>query len=303
MKKTLIVITGPTGVGKTDLSLILAKYFACPIISADSRQIFKDIPIGTATPSINEMGGVKHYFINILELTEQYNVSRFETEAISLITELFEVHNTLICVGGSMLYIDALCNGIDIMPSIDDDIRQKIQKRYNKEGIDLLAEELKNADPIYYSQVDKKNHKRILHALEVYEQTGSAFSSFRTNTKKERPFKIIKIGIEREREELFARINKRVDNMIIEGLLQEAKSNYHQRHLNSLNTVGYKELFCFLDGECTIDEAIEKIKVNTRKYAKQQLRWFKKDREVQWYNLNEVTNKDIIAKIKGQIIK
>ncbi len=292
MQNTLIVITGPTGIGKTKVAIELAKHFNSEIISADSRQIFRELSIGTAVPDSQELHTVKHHFVHSHSIHKYYNASKFEIEVLSTLEQLFEKHKIAIMAGGSMLYIDAVCNGIDELPLIDPEIRQQVISRYEKDGLENLRLELKKIDPEYYALVDLKNHKRILHALEVFYMTGKKYSSFRTQTKKKRDFKIIKIGLNTDREILHRRINQRVDKMIVQGLLDEAKSVYQYKHLNTLNTVGYRELFSHFDGEISLDEAIELIKRNSRRYARKQLTWYRKDKDVNWFEPQE-TNKII----------
>ena len=283
--KKLIVVLGPTGVGKTEYALTLAEKHGCPIINADSRQIYKDIRIGTAAPTAAQTSRVKHYFVQTLELTEYYSAAQFEAEVIDLLTQLFELHDVVVMTGGSMMYIDAVTKGIDEIPTIEDDVRKSLQERYALEGIDNLLAELRMLDSQYYSEVDLKNHKRIIHALEVCYQTGKPYSSFRTSTVKQRFFEIEKIGLRRTREDLFSRINARVDQMMADGLLEEARRVYPLRHLNSLNTVGYKELFRVISGEWKLPMAVERIKKNTRVYAKKQMLWFSKDSDIRWIDL------------------
>ena len=286
--KTLIVLLGPTGVGKTELSLQLAEHFKSPIISADSRQLYKELPIGTAAPTQEEQAKIKHYFVGTLQLTDYYSASQFEEDVISLLNDLFQTHETILMCGGSMLYIDAVCKGIDDIPTIDETLRADLRELYQKEGIDPIRQQLKILDPVFYKQVDLKNHKRVIHALEICLMAGKPYSSLRTDSKKPRPFNIIKIGLKRDREELYERINQRVDKMMEQGLLEEARSVYHLRHLNSLNTVGYKELFKYFSGEWTLDFAIEKIKQNTRIHSRKQMTWFNRDDEIRWVHLGEV---------------
>ena len=281
--KTLFVLLGPTGVGKTELSLQLAESLGSPIISADSRQLYKELPIGTAAPTPIELAQVKHYFVGTLQLTDYYSASQFEEDVITLLDDLFQTHETVLMCGGSMMYIDAICKGIDDIPTIDETLRSDLREQYEKEGIDSIRQQLKILDPVFYKQVDLKNHKRVIHALEVCLMSGKPYSSLRTESKKLRPFGIIKIGLKREREELYERINRRVDKMMEQGLLEEARSVYHLRHLNSLNTVGYKELFKYFAGEWTLDFAVEKIKQNTRIYSRKQMTWFKRDEEICWF--------------------
>ncbi|MCF2736825.1 tRNA (adenosine(37)-N6)-dimethylallyltransferase MiaA [Bacteroides caecigallinarum] len=283
-KKTLIVLIGPTGVGKTDLSIKIAEKYGSPIISADSRQLYSDLKIGTAAPTEEYLKRVKHYFVGTLKLTDYYSAAQYESEVISLLEELFKSNNTILLTGGSMMYIDAICKGIDDIPTVDSETRQMMMEKYEKEGLDRLCDELKLLDPEYYSTVDLKNPKRVIHALEICYMTGKTYTSFRTGNKKQRPFDIIKIGLCRDREELYERINKRVDIMIKEGLVDEVKSVYEYRNLNSLNTVGYKEIIQYLEGNCTLEFAIEKIKQNSRIYSRKQMTWFKRDNDITWFH-------------------
>lgn len=283
-KKTLIVLIGPTGVGKTDLSIKIAEKYGSPIISADSRQLYSDLKIGTAAPTEEYLKRVKHYFVGTLKLTDYYSAAQYESEVISLLEELFKRNNTILLTGGSMMYIDAICKGIDDIPTVDSETRQMMMDKYEKEGLDRLCAELKLLDPEYYSTVDLKNPKRVIHALEICYMTGKTYTSFRTGNKKQRPFDIIKIGLCRDREELYERINKRVDIMIKEGLVDEVKSVYEYRNLNSLNTVGYKEIIQYLEGNCTLEFAIEKIKQNSRIYSRKQMTWFKRDNDITWFH-------------------
>lgn len=283
MNKTLIVVQGPTGIGKSKLSMKLAEYFHTEIISADSRQIFKELSIGTAAPTPQELTTIPHHLIHSHSIHENYNASRFETEALSIIRSLFEKHKLLIMTGGSMLYVDAVCKGIDEQPDMDPLIREKISLEYKNNGIEYLRLKLKKLDPQYYDQVDLKNPKRLIRAIEVCLMTGRPFSSFRTEQVKERPFQILKIGLNMDREKLYERINQRVDQMMEEGLEDEARNISPFRHLNSLNTVGYKELFSWFDGEITKEKAIELIKRNSRHYARKQLTWLRKDKQINWF--------------------
>ena len=280
----LIVLLGPTGVGKTSLSLRIAEQFNAPILSADSRQLYKELPIGTAAPTKEEMQKAPHYFVGNLCLKDYYSASLFEEEAITLLSKLHKENPIALLSGGSMLYIDAVCNGIDDIPTVDPELRENLMKRLDTEGIDQLRNELRLLDPVYYNEVDLKNTKRILHALEICLMTGKPYSSLRTKTKKERPFKIVKIGLTRDREELYERINLRVGQMLADGLLEEARKVYPIKGLNSLNTVGYKELFNYFDGTWTLDFAIEKIKQNSRIYSRKQMTWFKRDSEIKWFH-------------------
>lgn len=291
--KKLIVILGPTGVGKTSLCLHIAKEYNVPVINADSRQMFKELPIGTAAPTIKEQEQAKHYFVGNLTVDKYYNASMFENDVLSLLDILFKQQDIALMSGGSMMYIDAVCNGIDDIPTVDTQIRQRLKERYEQEGLESIIQELRRLDPEYYNIVDKKNHKRVIHALEICLSTGKAYSSFRHNVRKTRPFQIIKIGLTRNREELYSRIDQRVDEMISNGLLKEAANMYPQRTLNALNTVGYKELFDYIDGKTDLQEAIFKIKSNTHKYCRKQLTWFKRDPEIKWFtpeNVEEIIN-------------
>jgi tRNA dimethylallyltransferase len=282
--KRLFVLLGPTGVGKTSLSFDIATRLKSPVISADSRQIYKDIIIGTAAPTEEELSRIKHYFIGTKELSDYYNAGMYEEEALDIISNLHKKKPNVLLCGGSMMYIDAVCKGIDEMPAILPEIRSKLWDEYNRDGLDPLLEELKKSDSEHYERVDRRNYKRVIHAIELCRQTGRPYSSFRTNTVKERPFIIHKIGLNRERDELFDMINSRVDDMIRNGLVEEARQLYEKRYLNSLNTVGYKEIFAYFDGIYTLGEAIEKIKKNTRVYAKKQITWFKRDSDVTWFH-------------------
>lgn len=283
-KKTLIVLIGPTGVGKTDLSIKIAEKYNSPIISADSRQLYSELKIGTAAPAEEYLKRVKHYFVGTLKLTDYYSAAQYESDVISLLEELFKENDTILLTGGSMMYIDAICKGIDDIPTVDNDTRRMMMEKYEKEGLERLCAELKLLDPEYYSIVDLKNPKRVIHALEICYMTGKTYTSFRTGNKKQRPFDIIKIGLCREREELYERINRRVDMMIKDGLVDEVESVYQYRNLNSLNTVGYKEIIQYLDGNCTLDFAIEKIKQNSRIYSRKQMTWFRRDNEITWFH-------------------
>ena len=284
MNKTLIVITGPTAVGKTDLCLDIAKYFGIPIINADSRQIYREIKIGTAAPTEVQLRQVRHYFVGTQALTDYYSASIYEQEVMNLLDTLFQTSDYALLSGGSMMYIDAVCNGIDDIPTVDDETRNLLKKRLAEEGLESLCEQLRILDPEHYEIVDKKNPRRVVHALEICLMTGRTYTSFRTNEHKERPFNIIKIGLTRDREIIYERINRRVDIMMEQGFLDEARCVYPLRHLNALNTVGYKELFAYLDGTWSLDEAIERIKGNTRRYARKQLTWYKKDPLVTWFS-------------------
>ncbi|MBR0501721.1 MAG: tRNA (adenosine(37)-N6)-dimethylallyltransferase MiaA [Paludibacteraceae bacterium] len=282
MEKKLIIILGPTAVGKTEYSLQMAEKLHTEILSCDSRQMFREMKIGTAAPTEEELKRVPHHFVGHLSIHDYYSCGKFEIDALAKCNELFQKHDTLIMTGGSMLYIDAICKGIDDVPNIDEELRSSLWKRFETEGIENLQKELRLLDPEYYATVDPKNGKRIIHALEICLQTGKPYSSIRKNSKKERPFTIEKIGITRSREELYERINLRVEKMFQDGLLEEAHSLYPYRELNALNTVGYKELFEYFDGNWTLDYAKQMIQQNTRHYAKKQITWFKRDPEIIW---------------------
>jgi tRNA dimethylallyltransferase len=289
LKKTLIVITGPTAVGKTALCLDLATHFGIPIINADSRQIYRELKVGTARPTKEQMQQVKHYFVGTLGLENYYSASLFEQQVLELLSQLFQTHDYALMTGGSMMYIDAVCDGIDDIPTIDNETRALMKRRLAEEGLERLCKDLKRLDPDYYEIVDKQNPRRVVHALEICTMTGQTYTSFRRREKRERPFRIIKIGLNREREELYDRINQRVDEMMTNGLLEEVKAMYPKRSLNALNTVGYKELFDYLDGRWTLEEAVERIKGNTRRYARKQLTWYKKDEQIRWFHPDEKT--------------
>lgn len=282
MEKKLIIILGPTAVGKTEYSLQMAEKLHTEILSCDSRQMFREMKIGTAAPTEEELKRVPHHFVGHLSIHDYYSCGKFEIDALAKCNELFQKHDTLIMTGGSMLYIDAICKGIDDVPNIDEELRSSLWKRFETDGIENLRNELKLLDPEYYATVDPKNGKRIIHALEICLQTGKPYSSIRKNSKKERPFIIEKIGITRPREELYERINLRVEKMFEDGLLEEARTLYPYRELNALNTVGYKELFEYFDGNWTLDYAKQMIQQNTRHYAKKQITWFKRDPEIIW---------------------
>ena len=284
---SLITLLGPTGVGKTELSLKVAERFNSPIISSDSRQLYRDLPIGTAAPTPEQQARVKHYFVGTLNLTDYYSASQFETDVLALLEQLHATIPHVVMTGGSMMYIDAVCKGIDDIPTVTPEIREAIYQQFAQEGLTPILEELKVADPKHYEEVDRQNYKRVIHAVEICRMTGKPYSSFRTNIRKSRPFQIIKVGLTRDREELYDRINRRVDVMMEEGLLEEARSVYPYRALNALNTVGYKELFNYFSGEWTLDLAIEKIKRNSRVYARKQMTWFKHDPEIHWFHPDE----------------
>ena len=305
---SLIVITGPTGVGKTELCLQIAEHYGIDIINADSRQIFAEIPIGTAAPSAEQMQRVRHYFVGSHHIGDYYSASSYEQDVLNLLGRLVEVegqsstihhltpnthHPIALLSGGSMMYIDAVCNGIDDIPNIREDIRNEMKRRLEVEGLDALLEELSRLDPEHYAIVDRKNPRRILHALEICHQTGKTYTSFRTGETRKRPFNIIKIGLNRDRDELYERINHRVLDMMEQGLEQEARAMLPHRELNALNTVGYKEMFRYFDGVIPLEEAIRQIQSNSRRYARKQLTWYKRDVEMQWFNpenITEITN-------------
>lgn len=291
--KTLFVIVGPTGVGKTSLCLKVAEHLNTVIINADSRQVFKEIPVGTAAPTKDERKSIRHFFVGNLHINEYYNASKYEQDVLKLLNILFKYKDNVIMSGGSMMYVDAVCKGIDDIPSVDDNIRKTLQERFDKEGLSGISKELALLDPDYYAIVDKNNHKRIIHALEICLSTGKPYSSFRKNTTKERPFRIIKIGLNMNRQRLYERTDLRVEQMIHDGLIQEALNVYEYKDLNALNTVGYKETFEYLDGLCTLENAIFRIKSNTHKYCRKQLTWFRRDPNIHWFspdNIEEIIN-------------
>lgn len=294
-QKNLIVLVGPTGVGKTETSLKLAEYFRAPIINADSRQIYKGMTIGTAAPTEEDRKRVTHFGVQFLNPGDYYSAAQFELDVMQLLKELFLKHDYVVLSGGSMMYIDAVCNGIDDIPTVDAETRKMMLERYEKEGLEPLVRELRILDPEYYRIVDLKNPKRVIHALEICYMTGKPYSSFRTNKKKERPFRIIKIGLKRDREILYERINNRVTKMLEDGLEDEVKALLPYRGSNALNTVGYKEMFAYLDGKMTYDEAADKIRQNSRIYSRKQMTWFKRDEQIQWFEPEQV--QDIISHI------
>ncbi len=306
---SLIVITGPTGVGKTEICLQIAEHYGIDIINADSRQIFAEIPIGTAAPTAEQMQRVRHYFVGTHHIGDYYSASNYEQDVLKLVGEIEGQrskdegqgehpspnthHPIALLSGGSMMYIDAVCNGIDDIPNIREDIRNEMKRRLEDEGLDSLLEELSRLDPEHYAIVDRKNPRRILHALEICHQTGRTYTSFRTGEKRKRPFNIIKIGLNRDRDELYERINMRVLDMMEQGLEQEARAMLPHRELNALNTVGYKEMFQYFDGAIPLEEAVRQIQSNSRRYARKQLTWYKRDAEIMWFNpenVNEITN-------------
>ena len=286
IQPVLLVLTGPTGVGKTELSLRLAEHFGCPVVSADSRQIFREIPVGTAAPTAAEQARVKHYFVGTKSVAEDYNAGQYERDALALLDTLFQTHRTVVLTGGSMLYIDAVCNGFDDIPSVPADLREQVKAEYNTNGLAWLQSEVQRLDPAYWTEVDRQNPQRLLHCVEVCRIAGKPFSSFRSRTRAQRPFRIVKVGLTRPREELYTRINLRVEQMMAQGLLEEARSVYPLRHRNSLQTVGYRELFAYFDGQYTLPEAVEMIQQNSRHYAKRQMTWFNRDTTIHWLNAN-----------------
>jgi len=284
MTNTLVVLIGPTGIGKTELSLRLAQVLKTEIISSDSRQIFKELKIGTAAPTEEQLNIVKHHMVGTHSVNDYYNAYEFEQDVLKLLDKLFLSHKNVLMTGGSMMYVDAVCKGIDDLPTIDPELRQEVMDMFDNEGLEAVRRRLKILDPDFYDQVDLKNHKRVMHALEVCLMTGKPYSSLRKNSDRKRPFNILKIGLDMDRTELYKRINHRVDIMIEEGLFEEAKEFYHLKDHNSLNTVGYKEIFGHWDGEYDTDTAIELIKRNSRRYAKRQLSWFRRDKDIKWFH-------------------
>ncbi len=298
--KNLVVIVGPTGVGKTELCLQIAEHYDTPIINADSRQIFAELPIGTAAPTPEQMQRVKHYFVGNHHIKDYYSAAMYESDVLSLLEQLFFTHDVVLLSGGSMMYVDAVCKGIDDIPTVDKATRELYKQRLNTEGLPILLEELKRLDPEHYNIVDKQNPRRVVHALEICHMTGKTYTSFRTNTIKKRPFNIIKIGLNRPREELYERINQRVLHMMELGLEAEARQLYPMKGLNSLNTVGYKEMFKYIEGAIPREEAIRQIQSNTRQYMRKQLTWFKKDNTIQWFSPNNI--EDILNCIDKNIL-
>jgi tRNA dimethylallyltransferase len=299
MNNTLIVLLGPTGVGKSDVSIEIARHSGCEIISADSRQFFSEMKTGTAVPSDEQLAEIKHHFIKFIPVSDYYSSSLFEQDVLKLLPELFRKNRVILMTGGSAMYIDAVCRGIDDIPDVDPAIREKYILKYKEEGIAGLRMTLKLLDPEHYEVVDLKNHKRIIRALEICEATGRPYSSFLTKQKKARDFQIIKIGLERPREELYDRINRRVDKMVEDGLENEARTLFDLRHLNALNSVGYREFFDYFDGKITREKAIELIKRNSRRYAKRQMTWWGKDKEIRWFDPERV--QAIISYIESKI--
>lgn len=288
MDKYLVVIAGPTASGKTATAIKVAKALGTVIISADSRQFYKELPIGTAAPTKEELSEVQHYMIHNLNVEDKYDVADYENDVLALLKKLFINHDTVVLTGGSGLFIDAVCKGLDSIPNISEETRNKVEKLYQDGGLAALQNEVQRLDSEYYNIVDKCNPRRLQRAVEVCYQTGLTYSSFRNNTAKARDFKIIKVALLWERNELISRINLRVENMISEGLLEEARNMLPKRHLNSLNTVGYKELFEYFDGKVSLNEAVEQIKIDTRQYAKRQMTWLRKNNDYQWFTIDEI---------------
>lgn len=297
-QRRLIVIVGPTGSGKSSLSMLIAKHFHAPIISTDSRQFYRGIPIGTAQPTASDLEQVEHHFIACRELTEDYNAGRYEHDALELLEGLFERHETVVAVGGSGLYIKALCEGLDSLPEVSDEVREGVREEYDRGGLEPLLEELQRLDPEYYEVVDRCNSARVMRALEICRASGEKYSSFRGGESQQRGFEIVKIGLDLPRAELYERIDRRVDQMVTEGLVEEVLAVYPQRHLNSLQSVGYRELFAHFDGEYEMDRALELIKRNSRRYAKRQMTWFRRDESIVWFG--EFAPESIIKAIESR---
>lgn len=288
--KHLIVLAGPTASGKTATAIKLAKAFDAEIISADSRQFYKELSIGTAAPTAEELAQVKHHFIHNLSIEDKYDVADYEKDVLSFLKQYFKTKDVAIMTGGSGLFIDAVCNGLDEMPDISEEVRNKVTKMLETDGLEGLQKEVERVDNEYFQVVDRQNPRRLQRALEVYYQTGKPYSTFRQRNVAKRDFDIVKLAILWDRDKLIERINQRVDMMMQQGLLDEVKSVYPKRHLNSLNTVGYKELFDYLDGKCTLEQAVEQIKINTRQYAKRQMTWLRKNGDYQWFTIDEIDN-------------
>ncbi|MBN7812628.1 tRNA (adenosine(37)-N6)-dimethylallyltransferase MiaA [Algoriphagus sp. H41] len=299
VEKNLILVVGPTAVGKTDLCLKLARKFATEIVSCDSRQFYRELNLGTAKPSQWELDQAPHHLINSLSITEEYDVKRFEKDALEALGSIFSRHSTAIMTGGSGLFADAVTQGLDDMPELEAEVREGVISDYEKKGLEWLQAEVAHADPEYYSQVDRQNPQRLMRALEVFRGTGQKFSSFRQKKKTVRPFKVIKVGLEREREELYERIDRRMDQMVAQGLFEEAESLFGMRHLNALQTVGYSEIFGYLEGSYDREEAVRLLKRNSRRYAKRQLTWFRRDPEIRWFHPDQV--EEILDWVAAQI--
>jgi tRNA dimethylallyltransferase len=284
--ETLFVVTGPTAVGKTELTLRIAELLGVPVINADSRQLYREIPIGTAAPTSEQQERVRHYFVGTLGLADYYSASKYENDVLSLLTPPGELSSMpyALMSGGSMMYIDSVCDGIDDIPTVDADTRSMLKQRLEVEGLERLLEELRLLDPDYYRIVDRKNTRRVVHALEICYMTGRTYTSYRTNKRRERPFKIVKIGLNRNREELYHRINLRVEKMVEEGLVEEARKVHPMKGVNALDTVGYREMFDYLEGRCSLDEAVTRIQGNTRRYCRKQLTWLKRDERIRWFH-------------------
>lgn len=283
-RMTLVVLVGPTAVGKTALAVRLAQQLVCPVINCDSRQIYKGMDIGTAAPTSEEMSQVPHYFVRQFDLGQDYSAARYEQDVLALMQHLSATTSCALLSGGSMMYVDAVCQGIDDIPTVDAEVRATLKARFEQDGLALLLDELHRLDPDYYQVVDPMNHKRVIHALEICHTSGRTYTSFRVRAHRPRPFDIIKIGLRRDRQELFERINQRVDGMMRNGFLEEARRLYPYRHLNALNTIGYKEMFRVLDGEWDLPMAVERIKKNTRVYAKKQMTWYQRDASIRWFH-------------------
>ncbi len=299
--KTLVVLTGPTGVGKTELSLRIAEALGSPVINCDSRQIFREMSIGTAAPNTEQIQRVTHYFVGSRSIHEPYSAAKYETDVLELLSRLFETHDALLLTGGSMLYIDAVCKGIDDMPDIQPELRNTLLERFHQKGLAPLLEELKQLDPTYYQQVDRCNHKRVIHGLEVCLQTGKPFSSFRKDQAKKRPFVVQKICLNRDRSDLYQRIDERVLQMVQDGLEAEAMQLHPFKQLNALNTVGYKEMFDYFDGKCNLQEAISSIQYNTHKYARKQLTWFRKDKDYEWFDAGQ--QQEVLEAVRNYLMR
>jgi tRNA dimethylallyltransferase len=300
MNNILIVLLGPTGVGKTDISIDIARHLGCDIISADSRQFYREMKIGTAVPSEKQLSEIRHHFIRFISVKEYYSSSLFERDVLGLLPGLFTGKNIVLMTGGSGMYIDAVCDGTDDIPDIDPDVREKVNKKYEEEGIEGLRMALKLFDPVHYEKVDLKNHKRIIRALEICETTGRPYSSFLTKQKRDRDFEVLKIGLKRTRDMLYSRINLRVDQMIEAGLEEEARSLYELRYLNALNSVGYKEFFDYFEGKIRREKAIELIKRNSRRFAKRQITWWGKDKNITWFDAGKP--EQIIDFVESRVI-